>query len=86
MSKHPAYGVVWVQKTYKSFATNSSKREKTFDWGAGISFTLNANNGFQLSKVNIGPSDKSQQPKSYSVKMYGIAKNNGQWYGSLLEF
>ncbi len=86
LSKHPAFGVVWIQKTYKKFSTNSSKVEKTFDFGASITITLNGENNYQLSKANIGSGDKSQQPKSYSVKMYGVAKANGQWHGSLLDF
>ena len=86
LSKHPAYGVVWIQKTYKNILTNNSKVEKTFDWGANLSFSLNQNNNFQLSKAEIGPGSNQLRPKDFTIKMYGVIKQNGQWHGSLLEF
>jgi hypothetical protein len=84
LSKHTV-GEVWVHKSLKRFGTNCSRIQKTFDWGIGISITLNANNGFQLKKANIGPY-QPQTPEGYGVKIYGLAKRNGKWHGSLLVF
>lgn len=85
ISKHKA-GDVWVHKTSKSFKNNSSKVEKTFDWGAGIKLTLGANNNYNILKANIGPQEQSQKPKDLGVRLFGLAKRNGQWHGSLMQF
>lgn len=85
MLKHPSIGKIQVLRTLKEFGTNTSRREETFDWGVGVSITLKESNGYKLSKANVGPYTP-QQPKRFSVKMYGLGKRDGKWHGSLLKF
>lgn len=85
ISKHKV-GSVWIHKTSKKFKINDSKVEKTFDWGAGIKLTLNESNNYNIMNSTIGPQEQSQKPKDLGVRLFGLAKRNGKWHGSLMEF
>ena len=85
LSKHPAVGQLWVQKVRKDFGANRAEQAQSFDWGVGVSITLKESNGFAVSKANVGPY-VPQQPDKFAVRMVGVAKRNGEWHGSLLEF
>ncbi len=84
LSKH-TIGELWVHKSSKEFKINSAKVSETYDWGVGISISLNVSNGFSLSQANISPYNP-QNPEAFGVRLYGIARKNGEWHGSLLQF
>jgi len=86
LSKHPALGAVWVHKTYKNFATNTSKVEKTFD--SGLTFKGGFNDTkFVFSIQNPKPGEiKRPEKGSFGGKIIGVAKFNEQWHGNMLEF
>lgn len=85
LSKHPKVGELWVQKVRKDFGSNRAEQMKSFDWGVGVSITLKESNGWSVSKANYSPY-VPQQPENFAVRMIGLAKRDGQWHGSLLEF
>ncbi len=93
LSKHPTFGKLLVQKTHKEIRYNTSKVDKTYDWGFYLKVTLSAQSGYSLNpKVDGGGGavyDASQSspnvPKGFRVIMYGVAKRGGVWHGSRLE-
>lgn len=84
LSKHPQFGKFLIQKTHKQIASNSSKVDKTFDWGFGAQVTLSASSGYSLQNASYKPSTP-QKPKKFRVIMYGVGKRGTAWHGSRLE-
>lgn len=84
MSKHTV-GEVWVHKRSRKIKYNTAKVDENYDWGIGISITLNESNGFKLSNADISPY-KPQQPEAFGARVYGLVKHNGEWHGSLIDF
>lgn len=80
--KYPEFGKVLIHKTYFESGNNISFARKTFDFGAQLSISINPNSG----KIdNVSPSTTIKKPQDFMVKMYGIAKKNGQWHGSKMD-
>lgn len=80
--KYPEFGKVLIHKTYYEHKYNNDVAEKTFDFGGDIKINFNPDNG-QIT--NVSPGDVVKRPEDFLVKMYGIAKRNGQWHGSRID-
>jgi hypothetical protein len=82
--KNAEYGKILVQKSYFRSCLNCKKIDKTLDFGFLLSLDLNPEDNWDISgSVETGLILK---PKDYSVTLYGAAKRDGVWHGSLIDF
>lgn len=79
--KYPDFGKVLIQKTYFEHKYNYDDLQKTFDFGGEIKVNINPDNG----NIDVSPGTTIKKPSDFMVKMYGIAKRNGQWHGNKID-
>lgn len=83
--KSPEYGKLYVQKSYSRNCFNCKKVEKTIDFGF-LRFIGIGNDDNGDWNIYVSPDSNESNPQNYSVSVFGVAKRNGAWHGSLIEF
>lgn len=80
-AKYPENGKVILQRAYVKKGFNEAEKSKTFDWGAGISMSINENSsgGYNISG---GGTTENILPKHFRVKIIGAARGGSNWHGS----
>lgn len=82
VAKFPQQGKLIFQKAVLNTGLNIGVRQKTFDWGAQVSFNASDNGQGAWTMGNPQPGNILILPTNFRVKIIGAARNGAGWHGS----